>query len=317
MIVRPRQSILIGLSVAVAFVVGLIVVGALRNGEPSVSWVGVAAALLFLPIVDWYRRTLVVAADGLVMRAFRLRTVLPYSEIEGYGFWKQYVYKSGTWVWLTIVGRGGARIDVPATVCRRKEIAQLLDVLAERAPQARQIVPRRAPRSLRTWLAAAAAVAIVLLSMLVVSVGMPSTLESDRLFSDAAAVGVVVGLALGVVIGAWIVPRAPAAAASATGIVLMTLMPAAAFVYNLRPVPGPMRTTETRVLSSRSYTDRDGKVDYVVDLDVDGTRKRLTPDRRAWERLPAGTTSPACVRKGALGFTLIVHLTQPCAAGAS
>ena len=61
-----------------------------------------------------------------------------------------------------------------------------------------------------------------------------------------------------------------------------------------------MHTSETRVISSRSDAEGNGRETYVVDLEIDGVAKRLTPDRSVWDRLPAGATFPACVRGGGL-----------------
>ncbi|HEX6792522.1 MAG TPA: hypothetical protein VF304_01615 [Casimicrobiaceae bacterium] len=111
-VMRPRQAILVIMLLAYGAVVALVVAGALRSGEVLVAWVGVAFAVVFLPVVEFYRRAIAIDPGGLVSLSFRSARRIAFDDVVAYGIRRGYVYKSGTWSWLCVFGRDGTRIDV-------------------------------------------------------------------------------------------------------------------------------------------------------------------------------------------------------------
>ena len=66
------------------------------------------------------------------------------------------------------------------------------------------------------------------------------------------------------------------------------------------------------VTSRQSFVDR-GRTIYVVDLDVGGARKRLTPNEAGWQRFAESSRFDGCISHGRLGFDVIVQVTHACA----
>jgi hypothetical protein len=310
--VRPRASILMAILLGCAGLLGLVVVGAWRAQEPIAAWIGIGLALLLLPVVDFYRRTVWIEPDGLVATRFGVRTRIAYQDVEAFGYRTSWAARSGQWSWLTVLGLGGERIDVSVTTCGAEDVDRLVEVLELRAPRARRVRPAGPGRTPGLALVTTAAGLLVALSLLVLGIALSRTLGGERLFGDAALVGTLLGLGLGALLGRRVVPTLPVAAVTAAALALMTAVPAGALLLNARTGALPPHDVPVEVLVRRSSRDKAGTVARDVDLDVGGTRERLRPDSALFDSLSTADRFSACVRPGGLGFPVLASLTRPC-----
>ena len=69
LVIRPRQGVLAALLFAYGALVMLIIVGASRTEQGEYAWLGAAFALLFLPVVDFYRQRVTIGSDALEWRS--------------------------------------------------------------------------------------------------------------------------------------------------------------------------------------------------------------------------------------------------------
>jgi hypothetical protein len=310
---RPRQSILAALLLAYSGLVALVVVGALRSDEPLVAWVGVAFAIVFLPVMDFYRRAIVIEPDALVAFAFRDVRRIRFPDIAAYGVRRGYVYKSGTWTWLVVVGRDGTRIDIALDVYARRDVARMFDVLRERAPLARSIEPERARIGVRLYAVVLAGTLLIALGLVVAGVVLPRTLEGESLFSRAATLGLVAGMTFGALAARPLLPKLPIVVVVTSTIAAMVVVPAAALFANMT-MRAPVRTTRLTVVDHHTYSEN-GRISYAVDLDVDGVRHRISPPRAIGSVLEPTRSFDACVRDGKLGYSAILSFTTGCGSG--
>ena len=310
-IMRPRQAILVVMLLAYGAVVALVVAGALRSGEVLVAWLGVAFAVVFLPVVEFYRRAVAIESGALVSLAFRSVRRIAFDDVVAWGIRRGYVYKSGTWSWLCIFGRDGTRIDIATDVYARQDVTRLVEILRERAPRAGQIDPPRERIGVRLYVVLGVGIALVALGLAVLGITLPRTLEGPRLFSEAAALGLIAAAVLGGATAPLIVPRAPIAVVVVAMIVAMVLVPAGALVANMA-LRAPLRTTGLTVVERKAYADDRGRVVYRVDVDIDRVRHRLSPAENVGRRLEQGKTFDICVRDGVLGYTVILSYAKAC-----
>jgi hypothetical protein len=309
--VRPRQTILAALLLAYGSLLALIVVGALRTGEDEIAWLGVALALLFLPVIDFYRQCVTIERDGLTRRSLLSMRRIAYADVFGYGVRRTWAYQSGEWRWLTILARDRSRIDVPVSVAARGDVDHLLEVLRWRAPQARQIVPPplRLPR--KALVVPLFGIASISVALMMLGVALPRTLGGQRLFHEAAALGVVAGLALGTLAARSILREAPVIVIVTTSLAMMVVVPAAALFANM-VIRAPLRTAGMTVIKRVTSSNRSGGLLYRADLVIDGVRARIQPSRELWNRLGEGRTFAACVRDGVLGYTVVASYDEAC-----
>lgn len=310
-VMRPRQAILIMMLLAYGAVVALVVVGALRSGEVLVAWLGVAFAVVFLPVVEFYRRAIAIEPGGLVSLSFGSVRRIAFDDVVAWGIRRGYVYKSGTWSWLCVFGRDGTRIDIAIDVFARADVTRIVEVLRERAPRAGQIDPARDRVGARLYIVLGSGVVLIALGLAVLGITLPRTLEGPRLFSEAAALGLIAGLVLGTVTAPLIAPKAPIAVVVVAMLAAMVLVPAAALFANMA-MRAPLRTTGLTVLERKAYADDHGRVAYRVDVDIDRMRHRLSPTENVGRRLEQGKTFDICVRDGVLGHTVILSYTNAC-----
>jgi len=310
-IIRPRQAVLVVILLAYGSVVGLVIVGALRSGEVLVAWVGVAFAVVFLPVVEFYRRGIAIEPGALVSLSFRNVRRIAFDDVVAYGIRRGYVYKSGTWSWLCVFGRDGARIDIALDVLARQDVARIIEVLRQRAPRAGQIDPPRDRLGARLYVVLGAGIVLIALGLVVLGIVLPPTLEGQRLFSEAAALGLIAGAVVGTAAAPPIVPRAPIAVVVIAILSAMVLVPAGALAANMA-MRAPLRTTGLTVLERKVYADDHGRAAYRVDVDIDRVQHRLSPGGDVGRRLEQGRTFDICVRDGVLGYTVVLSYTNAC-----
>jgi hypothetical protein len=77
-------------------------------------------------------------------------------------------------------------------------------------------------------------------------------------------------------------------------------------------LPAPLRTTRLTVLDRHAYADREGRIAYRTELELDGVHRRLSPPRDVARLLDKGRSFDACVRDGALGYVVILGFTRAC-----
>jgi hypothetical protein len=310
-LIRPRQSVLALLLLAYGGLVALVVVGASRSDQPLVAWVGVAFAVVFLPVVAFYRRGVAIEGDALVAVAFRDVRRIAFADIAGYGIRRGYVYKSGVWSWLVVVARDGTRIDIALDVLARRDVARILDALRERAPRARTIEAARPRMCARFYAVVIAGALLIALALVAVGVVLPRTLGGSTLFSQAAACGLVAGLVFGAAAARSLVPETPIVVVVMGALAAMVVVPAVALFANMA-LPAPLRTTRLTVLDRHAYADREGRIAYRTELELDGVHRRLSPPRDVARLLEKGRSFDACVRDGALGYVVILGFTRAC-----
>ena len=312
-VIRPRQGVLAALLRAYGALVVLIVVGALRTGQGEYAWLGAAFALLFLPVVDFYRQRVTLGSDAVAWRSLFTTRQIRYADIAAWGMRQGWVYQSGMWRWLSIIGRDGTRIDVPTSVTPPDQVASLVETLRTRASHARETVPSPPHTRWSVGVAVSVGIAVIALAMLLSASALPATLDGRRLFHEAAAIGIVAGLALGIALARSLLDAMPVVAVVTVALAVMALAPAAALLGNTM-ARGPVRTTRMTVLDRQSFSDRDGKAFYRADVEIDGVRKRLWLSAQQWTRLGERTDFPACVSDGALGFVVVRSYTAECPA---
>ena len=310
-IIRPRQSILIVMLVAYYALIALVVVGALRAQQPIAAWVGIALGVMFLPVIEIYRTALLIGDDALTLRSFLSTRRIAYADIAGYGDWKVWTYRSGMWHWIGIMAQDGRRIDAPISIWHRDDVEHLLGVLRRRAPQAIQISPDPVRSGIGVYAALIIGTLIILATLLLLGPAFERTLHAETLFDLSATAGIALGLGLGIAFGQHALRRSPATFATMSALVMMVLVPVVT-MYGNALYPIAWHTARVDVLKHETRTGHGGAVLYLVDLDIGGVRKQLSPSAALWERLGAAPGYSACVAEGALGFQVVADYTQPC-----
>ena len=291
-----------------AVLAGLVVTGAFRTGQPLAAWFGVVMLILSVPAADWMLRSVRIASDSIAIQQWLRTTEMPFAAIRVYGIRRAWVYRSGQWTFLTLLA-GDQRVDLALDYFRPGDVDRVMSVLADRVgPPASQIA-----RPHTDWVAVLGVLGALLtvgIALVFTSIVLPSTLFAERLFSEGAALGVVTGFAIGIVIGRLIHP-APVAVGAVAAVTLLTACGSAALVVNVASRTEATRTVSVSVASKRWYLDHGRKM-YVVDLVVDGAPKRLFPNEAGWARMNASQTFSGCVREGRLGFPVILQVTHSC-----